>query len=666
MSDTPRNACHSCRRRKLRCNKQRPCSNCQVRSLTCDEQVPEPSASGRKRTHNESDATPNILDRLARVEAYIDLQKNSDRDGSVGHPAHTHNITPEICVPAPGKRVSPSPTASDTNAARHIQEAISQRAVPLGPTSAKDNVLSQALVYNLSISILPVSFLTAQQDINSADIHLPPKHETARLLHVYFEYIGYFQHIIYPPHGLELIDEVYKEISEISDIHGSCTTAPRGLALILAIIALGAILEPIEESFDAVIPILKERLKVTAIYIRASMDCLEQHRRRMTYSLESVQAMLVLYFLMNHIETTSPRARSLLAEAVTVSHSLGLHLLDSASSRTGPTADDLDPMTREMKRRVWWYLAAIDWMSALVEGPFDTIYFVQPNRIWTNLPLNINDDDLDKPHKHERPLSEPTSMSYNLHRLKIAEIARCISDEMPRDANDATCELILSLDSRLESFIQSLPAFFRVEIADSEETARIDRAYPHTPMQRLLINFLVNLMRCKLHFPFLPGHPSRALHAFSQDASLKAARRVLSVYHEMNMTHITHSSDFMKLQGIVFHMFTGALILATNLCCNRPEGQERDRQTSELMEVLRQLDGIKQYSQSASKFLETLTQLLTKYGVWTADTSMAMTLDSAYGTMDMTISQDYLQLAPFPYEELWDTFVERPTALDLF
>lgn len=145
MSDTPRNACHSCRRRKLRCNKQRPCSNCQVRSLTCDEQVPEPSASGRKRTHNESDATPNILDRLARVEAYIDLQKNSDRDGSVGHPAHTHNITPEICVPAPGKRVSPSPTASDTNAARHIQEAISQRAVPLGPTSAKDNVLVSSL-----------------------------------------------------------------------------------------------------------------------------------------------------------------------------------------------------------------------------------------------------------------------------------------------------------------------------------------------------------------------------------------------------------------------------------------------------------------------------------------------------------------------------------------
>jgi alkylhydroperoxidase family enzyme len=49
-----------------------------------------------------------------------------------------------------------------------------------------------------------------------------------------------------------------------------------------------------EESFDAVIPILKERLQVTAVYIRASMDCLEQHRRRMTHTLESVQAMLVL------------------------------------------------------------------------------------------------------------------------------------------------------------------------------------------------------------------------------------------------------------------------------------------------------------------------------------------------------------------------------------
>lgn len=70
---------------------------------------------------------------------------------------------------------------------------------------------------------------------------------------------------------------------------------------------------------------------------------------------------------------------------------------------------------------------------------------------------------LKKPASMSGALFELSSMSYNLHRLKVAKIARCISDQMPRDANDATCKLILSLDSRLESYIQNPPASFRVE-----------------------------------------------------------------------------------------------------------------------------------------------------------------------------------------------------------
>lgn len=262
-------------------------------------------------------------------------------------------------------------------------------------------------------------------------------------------------------------------------------------------------------------------------------------------------------------------------------------------------------------------------------------------------------------------------MSYNLHRLKIAEIARYISDVMPRNANDATCEQILSLDSKLELLIQNLPAFFRVEIAGSEETARIDRSHPHIPMQRLVINFMVHLVRCKLHFPFLSGHPSKSLHALSRDASLKAARHVLSAHRDLSMLHISHSSDFMKIQGTVFHMFTGALILATDLCCNQPQGEERKRQSAETMVVLRQLDSIKHHSQKAAKFLETLTQLLVQYGVWEPDTIISPNTDNgpatsvdSFGQEDIH-GQDFDTLAPFPFEELWDTFVERPSGLDL-
>jgi hypothetical protein len=80
--------------------------------------------------------------------------------------------------------------------------------------------------------------------------------------------------------------------------------------------------------------------------------------------------MLVLQFLINHIEALSPRFRVLLAEALAVSRTLGLHLIDSATTGGAPLQGSADPVTREMKRRVWWYLTSTDWLVSMVEGEF--------------------------------------------------------------------------------------------------------------------------------------------------------------------------------------------------------------------------------------------------------------------------------------------------------
>ncbi|KAF4631567.1 hypothetical protein G7Y89_g6564 [Cudoniella acicularis] len=613
---------------------------------------------GAKGPLDESDpsAISNILSRLDRIEAYINLTKENGSDSLVSTPIGNElnmirNGVPTLASKAQAPLID-----------RTTQSIPSDRRMQLVKVSANDNILRHALMHNLSISISADS--QVQQYTDSRQIQLPPKWETLRLFQVYFDYIGQFQHIIYEPHFCNLIEEVYYQV-----VHVSTTTAPRGLALILGVIAIAIILEPLHGNLDAVIPILKERLRICAVYIRSSMDCLEQHRRRMNHTLENVQAMLILQFLINHIEAFSPRYRALLAEAIAVSHSLGLHLIDSTTTKGSLSQDGTDPVTQEMKRRVWWYLAATDWMVSMAEGPFEAVYLVQPKLATSNIPRHINDNDLGNPNIKERPLSEPTTMSYVLHRLKVAEIARCISDVIPHDPNDATCELILSLDSKLESLIQDLPAFFKVEIADSEETRLIDQTHPYIPIQRLLISIMINIIRCKLHFPYLAGNPSKSLHVFSRDASLKAARHLLSAHRDMITSEISHSADFMKIQGTVFHIFMGALILATDLCCNQPHGEDRDRQSSELMVVLKQLDGIKQHSQIAAKFLENLTQLLVKYGVWSpyttvspnAENELAPNVDS-FGNGQMGV-QDFA--SPSPFDDLWETFVERPSALDI-
>lgn len=98
-------------------------------------------------------------------------------------------------------------------------------------------------MHHLSISVSTDPTVQHQIDSQSESrqIQVPAKDETLRLLQVYFDYIGYFQHIIYQPHALDVIDEVYDEIA-----HVSTTTAPRGLALILGIVAMGIVLEPLQ------------------------------------------------------------------------------------------------------------------------------------------------------------------------------------------------------------------------------------------------------------------------------------------------------------------------------------------------------------------------------------------------------------------------------------
>ncbi|KAF5539450.1 hypothetical protein FMEXI_8939 [Fusarium mexicanum] len=627
-----RNACLSCRQRKLKCDRKQPCTNCIARSVECTEQDLPPNRAVKRSLPQQSDSSTlsSILLRLDQIEDCLSSKKRSK------------NV------------VISTPIGDQLNAIRFNVPSVSQTQDPASndAESMPPEDQMQATKYSVNDSFLKI--------IEPRHIQLPPKWETMRLFQVYFQYLGHVQNIIYEPHARTLINEAYDKIVNVS-----ATTAPRGLASILSVIALATILEPVDGDLNTAIPILKERLGLFATYIRMAMDCLEQHRRRGDHTLENVQALILLSFGIHHTETFSPRYRVLLAEAVAVSHSLGLHVVDRTSVRRGHFKVDADPITQEIKRRVWWYLTATDWASSKAEGTSGATYLIQPNLISTNLPRHLNDDDLNSSGHKERPLSEPTTMSYNLQRVKVAEVVRCISDLMPHDPSEASCELILSLDAKLESLLYELPDFFKAELGESEETKQIDRNYPHIPMQRLLINLLINIFRCGLYFPYLPGHINKALHEFSRQASLKAARAVLSSQRGMSMVDMLHSADFMKIQGTIFHMFIGALVLTTDICCN----QDGQTQLSELVEVLKKLDHVKDHSKMAAKLLDILTQLLVSYGIWSPSTTIS-TYTEDVTSLDFGLcgskgqGLDSLDV-PLSFDELWETYIEQPGGLDM-
>ena len=78
-------------------------------------------------------------------------------------------------------------------------------------------------------------------------------------------------------------------------------------------------------------------------------------------SLEQVKASLILGFTMLRKEGLSARSRWLNHTATIVARELSLHVLDSSKEKGRRSESPEDEIQLEMKRRVWWHLAASDW-----------------------------------------------------------------------------------------------------------------------------------------------------------------------------------------------------------------------------------------------------------------------------------------------------------------
>jgi hypothetical protein len=194
-------------------------------------------------------------------------------------------------------------------------------------------------------------------------MELPPKEEMIRLFNVYLNYVHHFQRIIFEPHTRSLIDEVYQHAAVQSN-----KTAPNGLALLFSIMAVSSLLEPSSsQGPDDPAADVRTKLNIAAHYLRAGMDTLELARRSMTHTLENVQALIILSFLIHHVEAFSARSRILAAEAIATARILGFHRIDATANKRSQI-DELNPIVKEIKRRVWWYLAATDWITALAGG----------------------------------------------------------------------------------------------------------------------------------------------------------------------------------------------------------------------------------------------------------------------------------------------------------
>ncbi|KAL1625223.1 hypothetical protein SLS56_007418 [Neofusicoccum ribis] len=466
----------------------------------------------------------------------------------------------------------------------------------------------------------------ASFDHASSSILLPSQIDAVVLMQRYFEHIDYHHHILYSPTVRPLVSRVYASLP--SEQYYS----PGRIALLLTIFASTAYfwrLTPIARHLFRSPP---EALEAGRVWGIAALDVLELSRRVGMSSLEDVQAMIIASSLFYHTEGYSSRTRAIQNMALTMARDLGLHRVDFPQRPICGSASAA--IENEMKRRVWWHLAAKDWLLAFTGGHPEGTYFIQPRHMRVDLPLNMDDKDIPIDGRiGNTDLTKPTSMSFFLQQIRLAELCRTITDQLPPflvPSHNLEYDIALDMDAKFQTFLDDLPVFFRLDPASRSSSLQIVADNPHMISQRNMIHIELHIRRSKLHQPLLFKGMSDARYARSRELCLASAYTVLEVSHRGELED--GASEFFptRLAAIIHHIFMAAMILVMELSYNKqaynargreagaaaaPQQQQAAHYRAAIMEACTMLERAAKNSRMADNLLQTFTHILYKHSI---------------------------------------------------
>ncbi|ETI29543.1 hypothetical protein G647_01996 [Cladophialophora carrionii CBS 160.54] len=598
-------SCQFCRSKKLKCNRQSPCSNCSSRGLPCDGNS---ASHARRPLEATGDAGElSILARLKRLEDVV-----------LGPPSESKldGISASVSHGLPTKATS-SPSLACVSPASEYQEAIHS----LEETGTRDAPSSYR---GLDIRLMSTHQIAVDQDklfnlqTASRCLCLPPKAEARALFDHYFKYVDLLQDVVHAPTVRASLQTVY------ASLESGLPVVPSEVVLLLAIFASAAGLCTYFPGETRAFMSSTDALQASMFWANSALEVLEFTQRMVARQLADIQASIILGFLLFHNEGFSTRARCLFASGVAMARELSLHKIDAPGNPASGWPNNQNALETEIKRRVWWHTVATDWLLGLSGGPQEGTYCVQPRHMRVNMLRNVDDDDLvrDGP-PVDRPLSEPTAMSYYIQRVKLAAICREVIDVMPLtsfELGTVDYQDVINLDRKFEAFFRDLPPFLKIDERHIRQSEHIMRQRPHMQIQRYALGMIAQTRRCKLHQPFLIRRSVERHYDYSRRISLESARSVIRMKDLLHPDPEAEEGGFVTMSarhtGIVYHIFMATIVLVMDLCFNRvAEGEDDAARKAEVVAACKMLEDAKSESAMASNFLDSLMDVLRKHKV---------------------------------------------------
>lgn len=366
--------------------------------------------------------------------------------------------------------------------------------------------------------------------------------------------------------------------------------------------------------------------KASTVLAKQAIDALHCDRTSTVPSIEMIQAAVVLFFLLAYTEGYSARARELHWTALSLARELSLHKLDDIIRRKPCYLTQVDIIEAETGRKLWWHIASTDWLLAFHSGPTEGVYSVNPQQMKVKMPRNLNSGDLSTYNADfSRPNNEATTMSYSLFRIKLAETCReAVDTVLVHEPVSVSYGKVHELDAKFVAIATSLPSLLQLDV--SPHTIRHDfgeQRANHFGLQRALANLMVSVRRCKLHLPFLMRCGSNPLYAFSRNACIESACRLLAIRQAFLDDSNCHLSSLLHLLDIHQFLFYATVVLVLDICANRPHD---DVQLARVHEALNMINEVRNTNRTASRLLKALHDVLQRHGISLPETQSRLSM----------------------------------------
>ncbi|KAF4633044.1 hypothetical protein G7Y89_g5083 [Cudoniella acicularis] len=584
-------SCTTCRRRKIRCDRQLPCSNCSSRALgsMCAypaNTTPHPQAALSGRPHGTGTAQmPQMQDRINQLESLVlnlmhQTQMTPSSAASLSEepaplrqplsPSLSGNDSerPVAAMCQTQREVSPSPSdygsirIQRTGGVSYVSSAhwaavldsIAELRTHFAQEDATHSRSSDPVQPQASFPKPQLLYYSPMLETLASILEsIPPRPVVDRLVSRYFNVLDIAPGVVHSGQFLQEYEDFWKSPQ---------ATPIMWVGLLFTIICLSTQLQQAS--------LAPTKTSPTRGHSRRGSQAVENQAAVDTFREKAIQCLilghytkggpyvvetLILYFLVEvfHLKDVEIGIWILVGNIVQIAIHMGYH-------RDAKHFPNISPFAGEMRRRVWAMIVQIDFSISTQLG---MPRLVKESQTDTAEPRNLEDSDFDE-HTSvlppSRPETEVTHTLYVLAKLRLLSVGVKVADVATEPRPHSYAE-VLELDQQIDKTRDALPSSMKWK-----DLASSLMVPSQTIIQRIWLEVTVQQLKIVLHRKFL--EPSRLHHQYasSRSACLTAAMTILEFQHLIDEETQTDGLLYQS-RWRVSSAFINDFLLATSILC---------------------------------------------------------------------------------------------------